>query len=163
MKQNAGPPSLGALAIVSATSACVGFCPRARSKSPNVSRGTVPVPFLSNSANASLYSVHKKHAIFDEFGKHKRRAIREARKALCHTCVIALKSRMNPYIHNDISTSTGFRTYHDQSLLIDVVRSIWKTNDGIIKSSRRLPSRCSVTHGYQEHIYFVTTRQKKVL
>lgn len=49
-------PSLGALAIISATSACVGFCPSARSRSPRTSRGTAPVPFLSNSANASLYS-----------------------------------------------------------------------------------------------------------
>ena len=49
-------PSLGAPAMISATSACVGFCPNARSKSPNTSLGTAPVPFLSNSANASLYS-----------------------------------------------------------------------------------------------------------
>ena len=50
-------PSRGAAATMSATSACVGFCPSARSRSPSTSRGTAPVPFLSNSANASLYSV----------------------------------------------------------------------------------------------------------
>ena len=42
---------------MSATSACVGFCPSARSRSPRTSRGTAPVPFLSNNAIASLYSV----------------------------------------------------------------------------------------------------------
>ncbi len=49
-------PSRGAAATSSATSACVGFCPRARNKSPSISRGTAPVPFLSKRANASLYS-----------------------------------------------------------------------------------------------------------
>ncbi len=56
-KQNtAHTPSRGAPATISATSACVGFCPNARRRSPSTSRGTAPVPFLSNSANASLYS-----------------------------------------------------------------------------------------------------------
>ena len=49
-------PSRGAPATMSATSACVGFWPSARRRSPSTSRGTAPVPFLSNSANASLYS-----------------------------------------------------------------------------------------------------------
>lgn len=56
------PPSLGADAIISATSACVGFCPRARRRSPSVSRGTAPVPLLSKRANASLYSTRMKRA-----------------------------------------------------------------------------------------------------
>jgi hypothetical protein len=42
--------------MISATSDCVGFWPRARNRSPSVSRGTLPAPFLSNRANASLYS-----------------------------------------------------------------------------------------------------------
>jgi len=41
---------------ISATSAWVGFWPRARSRSPRTSRGTEPVPRLSKSAKASLYS-----------------------------------------------------------------------------------------------------------
>lgn len=41
---------------MSATSACVGFWPSARRISPRVSLGTAPVPFLSKSAKASLYS-----------------------------------------------------------------------------------------------------------
>ena len=50
-------PSRGAPDTISATSAWVGFCPNARRRSPRTSRGTAPVPFLSNRANASLYSV----------------------------------------------------------------------------------------------------------
>ena len=48
--------SFGVCAAKSATSACVGFCPSARRRSPSESRATVPVPFLSKSAKASLYS-----------------------------------------------------------------------------------------------------------
>lgn len=39
-----------------ATSAWVGFWPRERRSSPSDSRGTWPVPRLSKSAKASLYS-----------------------------------------------------------------------------------------------------------
>lgn len=42
--------------MMSATSACVGFWPSALSRSPRTSRCTLPVPFLSKSAKASLYS-----------------------------------------------------------------------------------------------------------
>ena len=49
--------SLGADMTISATSTCVGFCFSALKKSPNVSWGTPPVPFLLKSMNASLYSV----------------------------------------------------------------------------------------------------------
>lgn len=49
-------PSRGAEFTRSLTSAWVGFWPTARRRSPRVSRGTAPVPRLSKSANASLYS-----------------------------------------------------------------------------------------------------------
>jgi hypothetical protein len=52
-------PSRGAELTISATSACVGFCPNARRRSPNNSLGTDPVPRLSKSAKASLYSTIK--------------------------------------------------------------------------------------------------------
>lgn len=56
---------------MSDTSACVGFCPRARSRSPIVSLGTAPVPFLSKSANASLYSKGKLEVSQKDVWRHR--------------------------------------------------------------------------------------------
>lgn len=131
-------PSLGADATISATSACVGFCPSARSRSPSTSLGTAPVPRLSNKANASLYSVPRTR---DQGHATERK---DEKRYVCQakgkpTCVVTLRSVRT---HNNTWRSKRGGIHHGVSVVFVDLRA-GGCGRRFLSLGRSVVARCS--------------------